>query len=158
MIDPPKVVTTDARPAAVIHLTVPRDGMMRAMRPAVEELLSTLATQGIGPAGPLFAHHLKRPGEVFDFELGFPAATPVAAAGRVTPGELPAATVARTVHHGPYEGLPDAWRAFDAWMQSQGHVQASDLWEFYAVGPESGGEPASFRTELNRPLRDSPGV
>lgn len=47
--------------------------------------------------------------DTFDFEVGVPVAAPVAAAGRVKPGELPAATVARTVYHGDYSGLGEAW-------------------------------------------------
>jgi len=27
-----------------------------------------------------------------------------------------------------------------------------DLWEVYVAGPESGPDPATWRTELNRPL------
>lgn len=56
-------------------------------------------------------------------------ADPVTEVGRVESGELPAATVVRTVYHGPYEGLPDAWGELDAWMKEQGHTQAPDLWE-----------------------------
>ncbi len=31
-----------------------------------------------------------------------------------------------------------------------------DLWECYAAGPESGPDPAKWRTELNRPLLTRP--
>ena len=33
-----------------------------------------------------------------------------------------------------------------------GHTPAPDLWECYVAGPESGPDPAAWRTELNRPL------
>ena len=33
-----------------------------------------------------------------------------------------------------------------------GHRPAEDLWERYVKGPESGPDPAAYRTELNRPL------
>ena len=77
---------------------------------------------------------------------------PVTAVGRVKPGELPAATVARTAYHGPYEGLGPAWGEFDAWIASEGHKPAANLWECYTAGPESSPNPADWRTELNRPL------
>lgn len=41
---------------------------------------------------------------IFDFEISVPVTSPVAAAGRVKPGQLPATKVARTIYHGPYEG------------------------------------------------------
>jgi effector-binding domain-containing protein len=154
MIATPEIIQTKAEAAAVIRLTIPRSEMMKQFGPAVGELMATLARQGVAPAGPLFAHHLAMSPDVFDFELGVPVAAPVAPAGRVTPGELPAARVARTVYSGPYEGLPGAWGEFVAWMASNGHHGAEGLWEVYAVGPQVSPNPADWRTELNRPLLD----
>ncbi len=102
--------------------------------------------------GPWFTHHLRMDPDVFDFEICLPVAAPVSAAGRVQPGLLPAATVARTVYRGPYEGLPSAWGEFDAWITAQDRTPAPDIWEVYVAGPESGPDPAGWRTELNRPL------
>jgi len=75
-----------------------------------------------------------------------------AAVGRVKAGQLTATTVARKVFHGPYEGLGAAWGQFDAWVRAQGQTPAPDLWECYVVGPESNPDPATWCTELNRPL------
>jgi effector-binding domain-containing protein len=90
--------------------------------------------------------------DTFDFEIGVPVTGPVSPAGRVKPGQLPATTVARTVYHGAYEGLAAAWGEFGAWIVANGHTPAPNLWECYAAGPESSPDPASWRTELNRPL------
>ena len=115
--------------------------------------MGTLASQGIAPAGPLFSHHLRMSPDMFDFELGVPVAAPVAAAGRVQPGQLPAAKVARAVYHGPYEGLAAAWAELDAWIAAQGERTAPGLWESYVAGPESGPDSATWRTELSHSLR-----
>jgi effector-binding domain-containing protein len=90
--------------------------------------------------------------DIFDFEVGVPVAAPISVAGRVKPGHLPAATVARTVYHGGYEGLASAWGEFMAWITAEGHMPAPNLWECYVAGPESSPDPANWRTELNRPL------
>jgi effector-binding domain-containing protein len=91
--------------------------------------------------------------DVFDFEVGIPvAANAFAPAGRVQPGALPAATVARAIHRGGYEGLGDAWEELDAWITAQGHQRAPGMWESYVAGPESSATPADWRTELNRPI------
>ena len=66
--------------------------------------------------------------------------------------EVPAVRVARTVYRGPYEGLGPAWEEFMAWIAGEGHTQGPDLWEVYLSGPESDPDPATYRTELNRPL------
>jgi effector-binding domain-containing protein len=89
---------------------------------------------------------------LWDFEICLPVARPIQPAGRVVPGTLRAARVARTVYHGPYEGLPDAWREFDDWIRAQGHAATGEFWEVYLVGPESGAAPAEIQTQLNRPL------
>lgn len=152
-LDPPQILDVAAQPAAVIHLNIARSEMPQMFGPAAGELFTTLAAQGVEPVGAIFAHHFKMPPGRFDFELGIKVAAPVTAAGRVKPGELPAARVARTVYTGPYEGLPDAWNAFMGWIEAAGHTPAEDLWELYSVGPQSTPDPAGWRTELTRPLK-----
>jgi effector-binding domain-containing protein len=152
MLATPQIIKTNLQQAAVIRLTIPRSKMMEVFGPAVGELMTVLAAQGIEHAGAVFAHHLKMSPDTFDFELGVPVSAPVKASGRVKPGQLPAVKVARTVYGGPYEGLPSAWGEFDKWMKANGHEPAEDLWEVYSVGPQSSPDPANWRTELNRPL------
>jgi effector-binding domain-containing protein len=154
MLATPQIIETTVQTAAVIRLTIPRNDMMKAFGPAAGELMTALAAQGVAPLSAIFAHHLKMSPDIFDFELGVKVAAPVKATGRVKPGELPAAKVARTVYSGPYEGLPAAWGEFVAWMKSSGHEMADDLWEVYSVGPQSTPDPAGWRTELNRPLKN----
>ena len=152
MISAPEVITTEAQIAAVIRLTIPRAEMRSVFGPAVGELLKAIAAQGVEPVGGVFAHHLRMTPDTFDFELGIKVSAPVTASGRVQPGSLPAVRAVRTVYSGGYEGLPDAWGAFMTWIKDHGHAPAEDLWELYAVGPQSSGNPADWRTELVRPL------
>lgn len=89
---------------------------------------------------------------VFDFLVGLPVDEPVEDAGRVSAGRLPAARVARTVHPGSYDGLPDAWARLEAWIEEDGHTPGPDAWERYVVDPGSVPDPSAWRTELSRPL------
>lgn len=152
MIEPPHLTQTTAQATAIIPVTVSRDEIQSVMGPTLQELFAVLAAQGISPAGPWFTHHLRRPTDTFDFEVSVPVVSPVAPAGRVQPSEWPAMTVARTVYHGPYEGLADAWCEFLRWVEGTGHPQTPDLWERYLTGPESSPDPAAWRTELNQPV------
>jgi effector-binding domain-containing protein len=152
MIDSPQIVKTEAQLAAVIRLTIPRSEIRTAMGPGIGEVMAAVAAQGIGPTGPVFSHHFRMDPEIFDFEVGVPVTSPVAETGRVKAGRLPAATVARTIYRGPYEGLGAAWGEFEAWITAEGHTSAPDLWECYLAGPESNPDPATWRTEFNRPL------
>jgi effector-binding domain-containing protein len=152
MIEATRITQTEARPIAVVHVTVPRERIREVMGPGLEEIRAALAAQGIAPAGPWFTHHLRMDPGVFDFEIGVPVATPVAPAGRVGPGTWPAQRVAYAVYAGGYEGLGAAWGEFGAWIAAGGHTSAPDLWECYVAGPESGPDPAGYRTEFYRPL------
>lgn len=153
MLEQPRIIQTEAQKAAVIHLTIPRNRIQEEMAPGYKELMSTLQEQGITPTGPWFSHHFRMDPDVFDFEIGVPVLADVTPAGRVKPGQLPAARVARTTYRGGYEGLGPAWGEFDAWLKQEGHAAAGDLWEVYAAGPETGPDSSTYRTELNRPLK-----
>ena len=152
MLETPKIVDTAEMLTACISLVVPRAEIQSVMGPTIREVYAALGAQGIPPAGPWFTHHRRRPSDTFDFDVCVPVATPISPAGRVKPGTLPAARVARTVYTGPYEGLGPAWGEFCAWMEANGHTPREDLWECYLVGPESTADPSAWRTELNRPL------
>ena len=152
MLDKPQILQTTAQLTAIIRLTIPREEIRHVMGPAIQEVTSAAKAQGIGPAGPVFSHHLKMSPDIFDFEVGVPVTAPVSAIGRVQSGQLPATTVARTSYYGPYEGLGDAWSDFVDWIEAQGHKPAADLWECYLTGPEANPDPAKWCTELTRPL------
>ncbi len=145
MLDTPQIIDTAAQAAAVLHLTVPRSEIQKVMGPGYLEVMAAVTAQGMTPSGPWFTHHFRMSPETFDFEIGIPVGPPIVAAGRVTPGQLPAARIARTVYQGPYEGLGSAWGEFEAWIKTEGLKPAPDLWERYLTGPESGDDPSSFR-------------
>jgi effector-binding domain-containing protein len=152
MIDAPQIVQTSAVQVAAIHLTVPREQVREVMGPGLQEVRAALARQGLAAAGPWLTHHLSFPPGQFDFEICVPVPRPVLAEGRVRAGLLPAGRVARTLHRGSFEGLGAAWGELDAWIAAQGLKAATHLWEVYLAGPEASPDPASWRTELNRPL------
>jgi len=52
MIDTPEILQTAAQSTAIIHVMVPRDQMRTVMGPGIDELMSTLRSQSIVPAGP----------------------------------------------------------------------------------------------------------
>ena len=152
MIDTPQIVQTAVQSTAIIRVTVPRAEIQQVMGPGLDELMATLRAQGIVPAGSWFTHHLRMDPATFDFEIGVPVTEPVAAAGRVTNGQLPAATVARTIYHGPYEGLPSAWAEFNAWIAAEGRTAGPSLWQTYVTDPAANPDPTTWLTELTRPL------
>jgi effector-binding domain-containing protein len=153
MISAPELVETTEQPAAVIRFTIPRAQIGAVMRAGVGELLAIVTAQRIGPIGPVFSLHRDVAPDIFDFELGVPVSGPVRPEGRVHASRLPAIRVARTIHHGPYEGLAAAWDELDAWITANGHTPAPGIWERYLVGPATESDPANWQTELDHPIR-----
>jgi effector-binding domain-containing protein len=152
MLDTPHITQTTTQLTAVIRLTIPRAEIQNVMGPGIAELMATIAAQGITPTGPWFDHHLKMAEDTWNFEICVPVSAPVVASGRVRPSQWPAMKVARTVYRGPYEGLADAWGEFLDWITANGHTAAPDLYQCYVAGPESGPDPANWRTEFTKPL------
>ena len=153
MLDAPQIVQTNEQLTAVIHLTVPLAEISKVMGPAISEVLSVIARQGVTPNGPCFSYNPKRPTDTFDFEVGFPVSAPFLPSGRVQLSKLPAAKVVRTVYRGGYKGLGAAWAEFCAWMETARLSPQEGLWESYTSGPESSPDPSQWCTELNRPLK-----
>lgn len=152
MIETPNITETTSQMTAVIPVVIPRNEIRNVMGPGINELLGTVGKQGVNFAGPVFTRHRRLDPEVFDFEISVPVAASVQAEGRVQPSEWPAETVARTIYHGPYEGLGAAWEEFDNWIVAQGKIPGQSLYESYVAGPESSPDPATWRTELIRTL------
>ncbi len=149
MITAPEVITTQEVITAAIPLVVPGREMPKYMDPAIQELIRTLTGQGINIAGPMFSYHHRRPGETFDFEIGFPVSKPVKPEGRVINSALPAVKVVRSVYQGPYEGLAQAWPALQTWVRANGHGEMGKFWECYLTNPGEVKDPKDYRTELN---------
>jgi effector-binding domain-containing protein len=152
MLDTPHITQSATQLSAAIHLVIPRDEIQRVMGPGLSEVMAVIAAQGIKPAGPWFTHHLKMVSDHWDFEICVPVSAPIVAAGRVAPIDRPAMKVARTIYHGSYEGLGSAWGEFLGWIADNGHTPAPDLYECYLTGPDANPDPASWRTELTKPL------
>ncbi|MBN8419683.1 MAG: GyrI-like domain-containing protein [Verrucomicrobia bacterium] len=153
MLDEPSApITTTAQNAAVIHITVPRDQIQEVMGPAIQEVIAAVTSQGIGPIGPVFAHHFGMTPGIFNFEVGLPVSDAVQATGRVKAGVIPGTTIVRSVYTGPYDGLGQAWGDLQDIIEGQGHTLGPNLWERYLSGPESSNDSATFRTELNQTI------
>lgn len=152
MLDEPQLIQTEAQPAAVIRFSIPRAQIREVMGPAMQEVIRTAITQGIGPVGPLFSHHSRMEPEMFHFEVGVPVSSEVKPTGRVVASELPAVRVMRTIYHGGYEGLGEAWGEFIGQLEGAGHKLAPNLWERYLTNPDETPDPADYQTELNRPI------
>ncbi|HEY6012367.1 MAG TPA: GyrI-like domain-containing protein [Candidatus Limnocylindrales bacterium] len=119
---------------------------------AFAELFGRLGLLGVPPAGhPFVIYHAFGPIEM-DAEVCVPIAGPATATGRIGSRQIPAATVARTLHVGPYEELGAAYRALTEWIEGNGFEASGPVQERYLNGPGEGVAPADFRTEVEIPV------
>ena len=105
------------------------------MGPGLAELKAAVAAQNVAVTGPWFTHHVRNPGEVFDFEICLPVATPIAPANRVKPGQWSAMNIVQTTYHGGYEALGGAWGEFIGMIKSAGHRTVDGLYEVLCGRP-----------------------
>jgi len=119
---------------------------------AFGELFGRLGLLGVSPAGPPFViYHQFGPHEV-DAEVCVPVSGPVEASGRVQARTIPAMTVARMLHVGPYEELGGAYITLDAWIERGGLEAVGPLQERYLNGPGDNVTPAEYQTEIEIPI------
>lgn len=143
---PIQVSERDEEFAAVVRGHATEGELPSFLGGAFGAVLEELGRQGIAVAGPPFARY--RPvDDGFDVEAGFPAAGPVAAAGRVVPSALPGGPVATTVHQGGYAGLGQTYSEMEQWLPSHGYAVSGPPWESYLDGPDV----AEPRTQLSFP-------
>ena len=115
-------------------------------------LFGHLKLLGVDPAGPPFViYHAFGPAGM-DAEVCVPVASTVSAAGGVEGRILPAMTVARTLHVGPYEDLGGAYDAVTDWIRGRGFELAGPMRERYLNGPGDNITPAEYQTEVEIPV------
>ena len=151
------IATRELAPQPIVSL---RDRRAAADLPAFlghafGELFGRLGLLGVTPAGEPFVIYHEFGPDGIDAEVCVPVAEFVSATGRIQTRVLPAVTVARTLHVGPYEELGAAYAALTAWVGDHGYEAAGPTQERYLNGPGGAGEPvwpAEYRTEVEIPI------
>ena len=146
------ITTLPRRHTAVVRIKAAPADLSQRLPAAYGEIGAYLQETGVDmSATQVFAWYTGM-GEVFDVEAGFTVEAPVEGRGRVQPGALPACEAARTLHVGPYEALPAANAAMQAWMAANGRTPAAGPWEVYLNDPQTA-PPSEWQTELIWPIR-----
>ncbi len=149
------IVTTEhLEPRSIVSI---RDRNLRGDLPgflaaAFPELFERLRVLGVSPVGAPFVIYHEFGVDGIDAEVCLPVPHTVAAEGRVQSRSLPAMTVARTLHVGPYEDLGAAYGAVSAWVARHGFEGAGPIQERYLNGPGDGVAPGGYRTEIEMPI------
>ena len=118
-------------------------------------VIARLDELGEAPVGPPLTRYLHRgvfqPSDV-RAEVALPVARPLPGIRGVVARELAPATVAWTVHAGPYAELDDAYAALQEGIAGLGLTPGGPPLETYLVGPDRAQTPAELRTEIAQPV------
>lgn len=137
-------------------LTVRREVPLGEAGPAIVEAFQTvgayLKRSGVQPAGETFARFHRVGPDSLDVEVGFTVTRAHPAAAPIQSSELPGGDAVSTLHRGPYERVPEAVAALEAWMRDHGRRAAGPHWEVYLNGPPDVTDPALYETEVVVPL------
>lgn len=143
----------EAQPVVGIRTTARMEELGKVMGPLFGEVFRHIQQHGQAPAGmPLAIYHSMDAGAV-DLECAIPVRSPVAGAGRIASGQLPACTAATVTHVGPYQELGKTWEALTAWLASEGFEPAGAPWEVYVTDPGAEPDQSKWRTDLFFPVR-----
>ncbi len=143
----------EAQPIVGIRTTVAMNEIGKVMGPLFGAVHGHIRQNGQQAAGAPLAIYYSPPGDSVDLECAIPVASPMAGAGRVRAGELPAAKVATVTHVGPYDTLSQTWAALTEWMNSQGLAAAGAPWESYVTDPGAEPDRSKWRTDIFFPVR-----
>jgi effector-binding domain-containing protein len=119
------------------------------------EVFGYLGQRGIGPAGPPVGiyHDQEFREEAVDVEIAVPVAGSVPEGERVKARELPGTEqMACLVHEGGYETVGGTYGQLMKWIEANGYRIAGPCREVYLQGPESGGDPSTYVTEIQFPV------
>lgn len=124
-----EVLEAPERPTAVVALATTWPDLPAAAGAAFDEVWAVVRDdEGLRADG----HNvILYKDAVPNVEVGVEVTRAFEAVGRVEPSVLPAGTVARTIHHGSYAGLPGAHEAVRAWCDAHGHTVTGQRWEIY---------------------------
>jgi len=146
--------THHLEPQAIVSIRDRRkqDDLPGFIKAAFPELFGRLRLLGIAPSGPPFVIYHELGADGIDAEVSVPIREPIATAGKIESRVVPAMTVARTVHLGPYEKLGDAYTALWSWIRSHGFEIAGPFRERYLNGPGERVASSGYLTEIEMPI------
>lgn len=110
-----------------------------------------LAQNGAQPVYAPFVVYYNMDMDALDIDAGFPVAGGLTGLDEIQANELPAGRVLTARYIGPYEGMPEAYAAVDAFAQEHEIKRHGVVYEFYHNDPTIT-PPEQLITEIVFPL------
>lgn len=140
--------------ALVMRRRIAREEIAATLGGMLPALFAYAQREGLTMAGPPFARYPELGMGSLVIEGGVPLAEPA-------PGEhgagiealtIPAGPAAVAIHRGPYDTLPDTYRAIESWVHEQGRAAGGPPREIYLTDPGERPDPETWETQIVQPL------
>lgn len=153
----PEIVDVDPVELAVVRKTVAMDEIEAFYDSAFPLLVSSIEQSGRTIAGPAYGLTFSMPSEtpdgmVMDMGAAFPVDAPFPDTDQVFGMRTPGGQIARHLHQGSYDLLPESYAAVFSWIDEQGLTPGEFAWEVYVTQPTPDADPDSLLTEIVVPL------
>jgi AraC family transcriptional regulator len=145
-----------AQPVLVVRRRVPRAAIAATIGAELPKVFLHAQQRGIALAGFPITRYLETSMGTVTLETGMRVTlaegewTAAVGEGEILAETLPAGPAAVTVHSGPYDQLPAAYAALEAWIVANGFRPAGAPWEAYLNDPS---DPKDWKTEVCWPLQ-----
>lgn len=159
------IVTRDLAPqlALVVRRRVARSEIAAAIGSSLPHVFHYAQAHGYALADKPFTRYIQVGAGLLTIEPGMQVvgsgsptagelAWPVTGEAQVSEVTLPGGLAATTVHAGPYETLPDAYGALEAWIEANGFTPAGAPWECYITDPAEHPDPKDWKTAVYWPV------
>ncbi len=143
-----------SQPVLSIRTRIPLTEISEFLGGAFGEMFPYLFQMGARPAGPPLTIYYdpEFSEEGMDMEVCVPVDRVLEPAGRIESRMLEGGRMASIMHAGPYDEVGRAYEALGAYLKEKGLEGAGAPREVYIVGPETGRDPAEYRTEVMWPV------
>ncbi len=135
------------------HTSLAEVGM--TIKEGFGSVMDAIETAGERQAGPPFIVFHDEIDDLTDgdIEICVPVARPFMGRGEVYGSEIPSATVASTIHRGPYDEIGPAYEVLSRWIMQHGRQMAGPPREVYLTDPDQTPDPEDHLTEVAWPIR-----
>lgn len=140
--------------ALVMRRRISRDEIAATLAEFLPKVFGYAVGNGLAMAGPPFARYpeLGMGSLVIEAGVHLAAPPPDAPGDGIEVITIPAGPAAVTIHRGPYDTLPDTYRAVESWLDQEGRTPSGPPREVYVTDPGDHPDPATWETEVIQPL------
>lgn len=142
----------EAQPSLVIKDTIMMANMSEKMGSIYGMLLEYVNSNDIKIAGPPFTLYYSWWDEGSYLAAGFPTTKKEKGNNNIESLILGPGNVLKSTHNGPYDQLPDTYKAIQEYAMEFGYKINGTPWEVYVTDPNSTPDPADYVTVVYFPI------